>query len=197
MGGVLITGFEPFGGHQVNASWEAVRLLADEFDTRLLPCVFGAATDELRDAIDQIEPDVVLCTGLADDRTQVSIERVAINVDDARIPDNAGAQPVDRPIVSDGPAAYFATIPVKACFAGAQAAGVPVEVSNSAGTFVCNHVFYGLLHHAATRRPGLRGGFVHVPDLSVLPAATVAGVLRAIAVTARPLAEEAGPPVIG
>jgi pyroglutamyl-peptidase len=197
MGRVLITGFEPFGDHRVNASWEAVRLLADEFDTRLLPCVFGAATDELRDAIDQIEPDVVLCTGLADDRTQVSIERVAINVDDTRIPDNAGAQPVDRPIVPDGPAAYFATIPVRACFAGVRAAGVPVEVSNSAGTFVCNHVLYGLLHHAATRRPGLRGGFVHVPDLSVLPAATVAGVLRAIAVTARPLAEEAGPPVIG
>lgn len=180
MGRVLITGFEPFGGRQVNASWEAVKLLADEFDTRLLPCVFDAATDELWDAIERTEPDVVLCTGLADDRTVVSIERVAINVADARIPDNSGAQPVDRPIVADGPAAYFATIPVKACVASVESAGVPVELSNSAGTFVCNHVLYGLLHHAATRRPGLRGGFVHVPDLSALPATTLAGALRSI-----------------
>jgi pyroglutamyl-peptidase len=180
MGRVLITGFEPFGDHQVNASWEAVSLLAAEFETRLLPCVFGAATDELWDAVEQVDPDIVLCTGLADDRTEVSIERVAINVDDAFIPDNAGAQPVDRPIVSDAPAAYFATIPVKACVADLRASGVPVGLSNSAGTFVCNHVFYGLLHRAATRRPGLRGGFVHVPDLSVLPAATLAGALRAV-----------------
>jgi pyroglutamyl-peptidase len=181
MGRLLITGFEPFGGHQVNASWEAVKLLADEYDTRLLPCVFGAATDALWDAVEQVQPDVVVCTGLADDRTEISVERVAINVDDARIPDNAGAQPVDRPIVAAGPAAYFATIPVKDCVAGIEATGVPVGLSNSAGTFVCNHVLYGLLHGAATRRPGMRGGFVHVPDLSVLPAATVAGALRSVA----------------
>jgi pyroglutamyl-peptidase len=181
MGRLLITAFEPFGGHEINASWEAVKLLADEYDTRLLPCVFGASTDALWKAVEQVEPDVVLCTGLADDRAEISIERVAINMDDARIPDNAGAQPVDRPIVADGPAAYFATIPVKACLAEVEAAGVPVEVSNSAGTFVCNHVLYGLLHGAATRRSGLRGGFVHVPDLSILPAVAVAGALRSVA----------------
>jgi pyroglutamyl-peptidase len=181
MGRLLITAFEPFGGHEVNASWEAVKLLADDYDTRLLPCVFGAATDALWKAVEQVEPDVVLCTGLADDRAEISIERVAINLDDARIPDNAGAQPVDRPIVAHGPAAYFATIPVKACLAAVEAAGAPVGLSNSAGTFVCNHVLYGLLHGAAIRRPGLRGGFVHVPDMSVLPAVTVAGALRSVA----------------
>jgi pyroglutamyl-peptidase len=181
---VLITGFEPFDGAQVNASWEAVRLLADDFETHLLPCVYGAALDVLWSAVERVDPDVVLCAGLAGGRAEVAVERVAINVDDARIPDNAGAQPIDRPIVAGGPAAYFATIPVKACVAGVRALGVPVNLSNSAGTFVCNHVFYGLLHRAATMRPGLRGGFVHVPELSVLPAGSVAAALRSVAVTA-------------
>jgi pyroglutamyl-peptidase len=184
-----MTGFEPFGGDEVNPSWEAVKLLAPEVDTHLLPCRFGDAMDELWAAVERVEPDVVICVGLAGGRPEVSVERVAINLDDARIPDNAGAQPLDRPIAADGPAAYFATIPVKACVASARAVGVPAGLSHTAGTFVCNHVFYGLLHRAATLRPGLRGGFVHVPYVPgqgtpALPTEQVAAALRAIAVTA-------------
>jgi pyroglutamyl-peptidase len=181
---VLITGFEPFDGATVNASWEAVRLLPAEYAPHLLPCVFGAATEALWTAVERVDPDVVLCVGLAAGLSEIAVERVAINVDDARTADNAGAQPVDRPIEAAGPAAYFATIPVKACVEAVRALGVPANVSNSAGTFVCNHVFYGLLHRAASLRPGLRGGFIHVPDLSVLPAATVADALRSIAAAA-------------
>src|SRR5262249_32211889 len=136
MARVLITAFEPFNGAQVNASWEAVRLLSDDFDTKLLPCVFGTAVDALWATVERVDPNVVLCVGLASDRTEVSIERVAINVDDAWIPDNAGAQPVDQPIVADGPAAYFATIPVKACVAEVRALGVPVSLSNPAAALL-------------------------------------------------------------
>jgi pyroglutamyl-peptidase len=107
---------------------------------------------------------LVICLGQAGGRTAITPERVAINVDDARIPDNAGTQPVDRPVVRGGPAAYFSTLPVKAIVAGLRAEGVPAEVSQTAGTFLCNHVFYGLMH-ALRLRPGVRGGFIHVPYL--------------------------------
>jgi pyroglutamyl-peptidase len=147
--------------------------------------------------VEQADPDLVLCVGQAGGRTGISVERVAINVDDARIPDNAGRQPVDEPVVAGGPAAYFAALPVKACVAAVRAAGIPASVSQTAGTFVCNHVFYGLAHLIATRRPALRGGFVHVPYAPEqvvdraepsLPTDTVAQALRAIitaAVTTR------------
>ncbi|HEX6499441.1 MAG TPA: pyroglutamyl-peptidase I, partial [Micromonosporaceae bacterium] len=166
---VLLTGFEPFDGAAVNPSWEAVRLAAArppsgvDLVTQLLPCVFGTSLEVLWDAVERYDPDVVVAVGQAGGRPDVTVERVGINVDDARIPDNAGRSPVDTPIVPGAPAAYFATIPVKACVAAIRAAGVPARVSNSAGTYVCNHVLFGLLHLAATRRPGLRGGFVHVP----------------------------------
>jgi pyroglutamyl-peptidase len=111
-----------------------------------------------------IRPRLVICLGQAGGRAAITPERVAINVDDARIPDNAGGQPVDRPVVRGGPAAYFSTLPVKAMVAGLRADGVPAEVSQTAGTFVCNHVFYGLMH-ALRRRSGVRGGFIHVPFL--------------------------------
>jgi pyroglutamyl-peptidase len=109
-------------------------------------------------------PVLVICVGQAGGRAAVTPERVAINVDDARIPDNAGAQPVDRPVVRGGPAAYFSTLPIKAMVEAIRAAGLPAEVSQTAGTFVCNHVFYGLMH-ALRRREGVRGGFIHVPLL--------------------------------
>ncbi|MEY9845544.1 pyroglutamyl-peptidase I [Streptacidiphilus sp. MAP5-3] len=162
---VLLTGFEPFGGESVNPSWEAVRLLASEPDvsTVRLSCVFGTALDELRAAVERTDPTLVVCVGQAGGRTDLTVERVAINLDDARIPDNAGQQPIDRPIVPDGPAAYFSSLPVKACVAAARGTGLPASVSHSAGTFVCNHVAYGLAHLIATERPGLRGGFVHIP----------------------------------
>jgi pyroglutamyl-peptidase len=158
----LLAGFEPFDGATVNPSWEAARLVPGAHAV-LLPCVFGAATDRLRAAMLEHGPEVVICVGQAAGRADVTVERVAINLDDARIPDNAGDQPVDRPVVPGGPAAYFATLPVKACVAAARKAGVPASVSHSAGTFVCNHVFYGLMHLIATEFPQVRGGFVHVP----------------------------------
>jgi pyroglutamyl-peptidase len=197
MSRVLVTGFDPFGGASVNPSWAAVRQLAcPDVAARLLPCVFGAALDRLWGAVEDVDPDVVICTGLAGGRAEVSIERVAVNLDDARIPDNVGAQPIDQPVVPGGPAGYFATIPVKACVAAVRAVPVPAGLSLSAGTFVCNHVFYGLLHRAATRRPGrLRCGFVHVPYLPeqgepALAVDSVAAALRAVVDTAVAVRED-------
>ncbi|MGP3990445.1 pyroglutamyl-peptidase I [Streptomyces sp. 3N207] len=168
---VLVTGFAPFAGAEVNPSWQAAELLAArppaglDVSAAQLSCVFGTALDELRTAVDAAGPglELVVCLGQAGGRPDLTVERVAINVDDARIPDNAGRQPVDEPVVPGGPAAYFSTLPVKACVAAARDAGIPASVSQTAGTFVCNHVFYGLAHLLATERPGVRGGFVHVP----------------------------------
>lgn len=192
---VLVTGFEPFDAEAVNPSWQAASLVAAEAPAGLdvtavrLSCVFGTAIDELRAAVARTEPDLVLCVGQAGGRADLTVERVAINVDDARIPDNSGRRPVDEPVVADGPAAYFAALPVKACVAAVRAAGLPASVSQTAGTFVCNNVFYGLMHLIATERPALRGGFVHVPYTPdqvtdkgepSLPAATIADGLRAV-----------------
>ncbi|MFD5465742.1 pyroglutamyl-peptidase I [Kitasatospora sp. NPDC127059] len=192
---VLLTGFEPFDGADVNPSWEVARLVADSPPEGLLvtatrlSCVFGQAADELRTAIADCAPDLVVCLGQAAGRPDVTVERVAVNVDDARIPDNAGRRPVDRPVVPGGPAAYFATLPVKACVAAAREAGVPASLSHTAGTFVCNHVFYTLMHLLATEHPTARGGFVHIPALPEqvldgsapsLPADLVAHALRAL-----------------
>ncbi len=167
---VLVTGFEPFGGESVNPALEAVlrlppRLGALEIATASLPSVFGRALAALEDALVATRPDIVLCVGQAGGRAELSLERVAINVDDARIPDNDGQQPIDRPVVAGGPAAYFATLPIKAAVRALREAGLPAAVSNTAGAFVCNHVFYGLMHVAATRQLPVRGGFLHVPYL--------------------------------
>ncbi len=166
----LVTGFEPFGGEPINPALDALerlpaRLGALTIATRVLPAVFGQALDVLEEVVRATAPDIVLCVGLAGGRAALSLERIAINVDDARIPDNKGRQPIDLPVVAGGPAAYFTTLPIKAAVAALRDAGLPASVSNSAGTFVCNHVFYGLLHLAATRRLDLRGGFLHVPYL--------------------------------
>lgn len=159
----LVTGFEPFDGDRINPSSAALALLPSPILTRKLPCVFGEALDVLREAIAATKPDIVLCVGLAGGRSELSLERVAINVDDARIPDNVGNRPIDVPIAADGPPAYFSGLPVKAAVAELRYAGLPAAVSNSAGTFVCNHVFYGLMHLAARQK--FRGGFLHVPYL--------------------------------
>jgi len=166
---VLLTGFEPFNGATINPSWEAVRLLAGwsgpgfAVVARQLPCVFGSALEVLRDAVAETRPDVVIAVGQAGGRSEISLERVAINVDDATIRDNAGAQPIDTPIVADGPAAYFCTLPVKAIVRALRLRGFPSGVSQTAGTFVCNHVFYGLMHHLVGQ--SVRAGFIHVPFL--------------------------------
>lgn len=170
---VLITGFDPFGGQSVNPSWQAVsalhgtRILGHRIVAAQLPTVFGLSLKVLRESICQHRPTLVICTGQAGGRGAISLERVAINVNDARIPDNAGAQPVDAPVVPDGPAAYFTSLPIKATLAELLAAGINAEVSQTAGTFVCNHVFYGLMHEIATDPgfSGVRGGLIHVPWL--------------------------------
>lgn len=165
MARVLMTGFAPFGGEPVNPSWQAVSLLGarrDDVAAVELPCEFAASLPALRAAFLEHRPSLVVCVGQAGGRLDVTPERVAINLIDARIPDNAGDQPVDVPVVPNGPAAYFTTLPVKACVAAIRAAGVPASVSHTAGTYVCNQVFYGLMHLLA-EFPGARGGFVHVP----------------------------------
>lgn len=166
---VLLTGFEPFGGEPVNPSWEAVRQLegwerrGHRVAARLMPCVFGTALDALERAVAETDPVALLAVGQAQSRTELSLERVAVNLDDARIPDNAGNRPVDAPVAADGPAAYFTSLPVKAMAAALRDAGIPAGLSHSAGSFVCNHLFYGACHLRAVRRPGLRVGFLHIP----------------------------------
>ena len=168
---ILLTGFEPFGGEAVNPSWEIAQALdgwpCEGHVVRAvrLSCVFGQALAELDAALAAHPPTLVLCLGQAGGRAEISIERVAINVDDARIPDNLGRQPIDDAIQPDGPAAYFSTLPIKAMARDVRAAGVAAAVSNTAGTFVCNHVFYALMHRLASTRAlaHTRGGFVHVP----------------------------------
>lgn len=137
---------------------------------RQLPCVIGKVVGVLRQAIEDTQPDLVICLGQAGGRSDVSIERVAINVVDARIPDNEGRQPIDEPVVAGGPAAYFSTLPIKAIVRDLRRAGVPASVSSTAGTYNCNTIFYGLSHYIATERPALRGGFVHVPYLPEMAA---------------------------
>ncbi len=172
LGRVLLSGFDAFGGETINPSLEVVRRLHGERSADGVPIVacelptkFGSAIDVLSRAIDRTQPSLVIALGQAANRGEVSVERIAINVDDARIPDNAGRQPIDRPVVAEGPAAYFSMLPIKAIVAALREKGIAAGVSQSAGTFVCNHVFYGLCHLIATRWPGVRGGFIHLPLL--------------------------------
>ena len=165
---ILVTGFGPFDGQAVNASSLAVEALAtrwtrpDELVVRELPVSFRGARQQLRVAIAEIEPDLVVCVGEAGGRAAVGVERVAVNVIDARIPDVDGSAPVDVPVIAGAPAAFFSTLPVKACAAAVRDVGVPVEVSSTAGLYVCNATFYALQHLLAAR-PEVRSGFVHLP----------------------------------
>jgi pyroglutamyl-peptidase len=167
---VLLTAFEPFGGEAVNPSQEAARRLAAgpalpdvELSTAFLPVVYGEAVRALRAAVQEHDPEVVVCTGLAGGRYAVTPERVAINLDDAPMADNSGQSPVDTPIVPDGPVGYLSTLPVAEIVQALKAAGIPAAKSSTAGHYVCNHVFYGLMHLIATERPGTAGGFLHIP----------------------------------
>jgi len=168
---VLVTGFDRFGSNDVNPSWMAVQALhgrqigGHRIVGAQLPTAFGHSLEALRDLLLRHRPALAICTGLAGGRGALSLERVAININDARIPDNTGAQPVDTPIVAGGPAAYFTTLPIKAMLANLLDAGINAEVSQTAGTFVCNHVFYGLMHDLATHTElrHTRGGLIHVP----------------------------------
>jgi pyroglutamyl-peptidase len=215
---LLVSGFEPFGGDSVNPSelvaaalhgsvLEAAGRRARVVAQRL-PCAFAEARVRLDTAIAECRPVAVLSLGLAAGRAGLSPERVAINLMDARIADNHGAQPRDQPVVPGGPAAYFGTLPAKAMVAAMRAAGAPAELSLSAGSFVCNELFYGLMHQLATRGPaGCRGGFMHLPLLPAQAAgpaglrpsvaldvqvAAVAAALRAVLAHDSDIAERGG-----
>lgn len=178
MSGVLLTGFEPFGGAGVNASWEAVQLLEGEriagvpLSVVKLPCVFRTVLEALWQEVTARRPELLILVGEAGGRREICLERVAINLIDAPIPDNEGAQPIDGSVVEEGPMAYFTDLPVKAMLARLLASGIPASLSQSAGSFVCNQVFYGARHFAQTRGPRIRLGLVHVP---ILPQAVPSG----------------------
>lgn len=165
---VLLTGFDPFGGESVNPAFEAIKLLPDtiagaEIVKVEIPTEFTRSISCVEAAIKEHNPDVVIDVGQAGGRACVTVEKVGINLADARIPDNAGEQPSDEPLQADGPTAYFATIPVKAMVQNVREHGLPCHVSFTAGTYVCNCVMYNVLHLCATKYPNIRAGFIHVP----------------------------------
>ena len=165
---VLVTGFDPFGGESINPAWEAVKVIKDEIAgaeviKMQIPTVVGKSIAKIHDKMAEINPDIVIAVGQAGGRFGVTPERIAINVTDARIPDNEGNQPIDEPIFADGDAAYFSNLPVKAMVQEIKDAGYPSTLSNTAGTYICNHVMYGILYYIHKEFPNARGGFIHVP----------------------------------
>jgi len=168
---ILLTGFEPFGGEAINPSQEIVRALDGEIVDghrivgAILPVAFAATVPMLEDLLDAHRPVLVLALGQAGGRSEMALERVAVNLIDARIADNDGIQPIDAAVVEGAPGAYFSSLPVKAITRRLRELGIPAAPSLSAGSFVCNQVFFALAHLLATRHPQARGGFVHVPWL--------------------------------
>lgn len=165
---VLVTGFEPFGGESINPAQMIVEQLPRQITgaqiiKQIVPCVFGKAIECVQAVMAKEQPDLVVCIGQSGGRDSITPERVAINLCDARIPDNAGNQPIDAPIMADGENAYFSSLPIKAMVAAMAAEGIPAQVSNTAGTYVCNNLMYGVLYHIQKSFPAMRGGFVHVP----------------------------------
>lgn len=189
---ILVTCFDPFGGATVNPSQMAVTQLPDEIEgaqviKQVIPTVFGKSIDTLYGALKKEAPDAVICVGQAGGRPTITVERVAINIDDARIPDNESGQPIDTAIVPDGPPAYFATLPIKAMVKNCNEAGIPAAISNTAGTFVCNHLMYAACHYAAEHQPKLKAGFVHIPfvpeqttDKPTMPSMSCADIVTAL-----------------
>jgi len=167
---ILITGFDPFGGEKVNPAFEVLKKLKKNIAGAKItllevPTVFGDSVAKVTAAIEKLRPDAVLMIGQAGGRYEISVERVGINLNDARIPDNKKQQPIDESIDASGPAAYFATLPVKDMVQAIRKAGVPASVSYTAGTFVCNHLLYGVLNYCAKKMPKVKAGFIHIPFL--------------------------------
>ncbi|MDD6905546.1 MAG: pyroglutamyl-peptidase I [Finegoldia magna] len=167
---ILVSGFDPFGGEKINPAIESVKLLPDsikgnEIIKIEIPTVIGKSVDKLKEKIKEVKPDVVISVGQAGGREDITVERVAINVDDCRIKDNEGNQPIDEKIAEDGPDAYLLTLPIKAMVENIKSANIPASVSNTAGTFICNHVAYGMAHLRATEYLNMRTGFIHIPFL--------------------------------
>ncbi len=165
---ILVTGFDPFGGEKVNPAWEAVSRLpakigdADIY-TLMIPTEFERAPEVILKKAEEVCPDYIVSVGQAAGRNAITPERIAINLESASIPDNAGFQPDEQPVVEGGPDGYFSLLPVKQMAEAIAAAGLPGKVSNTAGTYVCNHVMYRILHACHTVMPGVKSGFVHVP----------------------------------
>ena len=165
---ILFTGFDPFGGESINPAWEAVKMLPDRIENitivkRQIPTIFGKAGEEVIKAISETQPDAVICVGQAGGSPGIRLERIAVNLRDARSADNAGYIPTDEPVYPGGNGAYFATIPVKAIRDALTEAGITAGLSNSAGLFVCNDTMYTLLRYIDITAPSLYGGFIHVP----------------------------------
>ena len=168
---VLITGFDPFGGESINPAWEAVKAMKDNIDgieviKLQIPTVFKKSAEKLFAGIEEHKPDAVICIGQAGGRYDISVERVAINMDDGRITDNEGYQPIDTPVYEDGENAYFATLPIKGIVEEIKLAKIPASVSNTAGTYVCNHIMYSLLYYISKNNLNIKGGFIHVPYIT-------------------------------
>ena len=164
---IIVTGFDPFGGEKINPSIECVKALPEIEGVELirleLPTVFKESAKRLNEVINEVKPDAVLSVGQAGGRPGITMERIAINVDDARIPDNISQQPIDEAIQLDGEAAYFTTLPIKRIVKAIREAGISAEVSNSAGTFVCNHIMYQSLFAATKADKPFKAGFMHIP----------------------------------
>ncbi len=198
---ILLTAFDPFGSDVVNPALEAVKLvdtsLVDAEVVKLeVPTIFHRSIEVVAEAMEKERPDAVLAIGQAGGRFNLTPERVAINMDDARIPDNAGKQPIDVPVFEDGEAAYFSSLPIKAMVQAMQDAGLPAQVSNTAGTFVCNHLMYGILYHIDKQYPDVRGGFMHVPFITEqvverkdTPSMALADIARGIEVALQAIVE--------
>ena len=170
---ILVTGFDPFGGEKINPALETIKRLPDtilgaQIIKLEIPTVVGKSLAKIKEAVEKENPDVVLSIGQAGGRSEITVERIGINIDDCRIPDNEGNQPIDEPVVKGGPAAYFVTVPIKAIVENIKAHNIPASISNTAGTFICNHVCYGVAHLAAARTAAgkpMKSGFIHIPFL--------------------------------
>lgn len=165
---VLVTAFDPFGGETVNPAYEAVKLLEDKIAgvdivRYEIPTVFRKSVEKLEEALQKEKPHAVICIGQAGGRSEITVERIAINIDDARIKDNEGNMPEDEVIYQDGPSAYFSNLPIKQMVSSIREHDIPASISNTAGTFVCNHIMYSLLYLNEKKNLGIKGGFIHVP----------------------------------
>ncbi len=197
---LLLTAFTPFDGERINPALEAVKLVKDKIGNLEIvklevPTVFGKSIETVREAIEREKPDFVLSIGQAGGRAEITPERVAINLDDARIPDNEGNQLIDEPIFPDGENAYFSTLPVKAMVEAIRKEGLPSSLSNSAGTYVCNHLMYGVLYYL-DKRPSMKAGFIHVPyipeqvkDKKEMPALPLSDIVRGLEAAIRAVEE--------
>lgn len=199
---IVITGFDPFGGEKINPAWEAVKSLPDKIEDIevvkvQVPTVFKKSAKKLFEAIDREKPDAVVCVGQAGGRFDITVERVGINIEDGRIPDNEGYQPIDTAIFEDGENAYFATLPIKAMVDEMKKGNIPASVSNSAGTYVCNHLMYSLLYYLDKKElKNVRGGFIHVPfipeqvvDKKNMPSMELSRIMRGLEIALKAIAE--------